>query len=297
MKTPVFVSFRGKILAAFAAALGLAWSFHSTVSVAAPADKFKTVCEGEAGRSSGSSDFIFVRERIKTGTKPIVVELSSLVANSLNFDGATVSWEPIVAPQAGYTFQKFIVKVDPANDCALAGNVIARFSTPTGTQDYNVGDPAIMATRETVFNNVMDFLGFPDVTLPQGDDAAVAEEICERVQSELADGSGLKISTAGDLGTLVGSLQANMGRCLWKSSLVDVVDTNDVKTTACSPDDMAGRLTLDILRGAPDVDLHVTSSGTGTYEITNFVNDTHAKISINDDGTCAASSNLQIDTN
>src|SRR5215831_868319 len=267
-----------------------------------------TICADTASRNvaTGGNDKIAVGEKVKTGSRPLFLAFNSTIQNAWlnNFSSNNISIDLIKAPAAGCSLSFFQVNLDAS--CRLTGPIQVKFSCNSNLYDLN--DPAIDPgnTPLTLFNKVRNVLGldsalgFPascNAVDPNNndnsDEKACAHDICQSIKDQLNNGNSLALSTAGDVGQLIGSMQTTLARCF--ASNQQLVHFNGAGAS-CTPDQVAAATAFDLLLGAPQEHVQLDSSGTGSYLVSILASSTVFTpgdfVSI-DMNTCAADFNLQ----
>jgi hypothetical protein len=229
-----------------------------------------TICKDTASRNVaiGPNDSISAWEKVKVGQNVLVV-FNSSVNNNLSFQGGRARVTIIQAPRPTCNFKRIIAATDA--QCRLTGDhpVQVQFNCSDPGQDqYSIDDPAITPPNQLInlFNAANSVLGlgltFPSDcnTLDNNDQKkACATAICNGLIGQLTNGNTKSLSTAGDLGALIGSMQTTLDRCAVKS----IVSIQGPVT--CKADDIAANTALDLLQGAPEEHLQIDSNGAGTY--------------------------------
>jgi hypothetical protein len=235
-----------------------------------------TLCADTANRNvgTGSSDNISAGEKVKTGSKPLFLSFQTTVSNGLTFTGNTAELTAIQAP-AGCTLSNItanvvdgcLIKPFDSNDSHDNG-VKVNFTCTGGPASYNLGDPAltpadqnakIFAAANAILGLGIDLSDCNVVNTPETIQAC-ASAICYGIQHQLTNGDTKALSTAADLGTLIGSMQTTLDRCFASSSVVQYVGAG----ATCTPDQIAAATAYDVLLHAPEEAIQVESIGDGT---------------------------------
>jgi hypothetical protein len=286
-------------IGALASALSLSYFGLREASAAKPPNPggYQTLCEASGSRNATGTTSVSLTEKIRQGLEagkdPIRTELSSTLGS-----GTVAS---IVAPASGYLLDSIVLRVASNADCNISGAdfLTFNFSGPGAPISVDSDDDDsdtlkledILPSQEDVFNALKVPLGYGDESFPTEENSALVEAVCTWIKDQIDLGQTEKATTAGAIGALAGSMQADLMRCMSESSLVNIVNADNTDST-CTGDNVATTLTYALLSGAPAVSLKVESNGDGTYTVTNIdANDTEgfgttATATISGDGSC-----------
>ena len=240
-----------------------------------------TLCTSGATRNTGS-DKIGAGEKIKTGSRPLFLSFSSSAASgTVNFSSSSVEVDLIKNPRPACTFSKFLVNLqaDCSIDLTSSHQVQAKFNcTDAGQDTYSLDDPTDSAAitppnqNSNLYTATRQVLGLndPSFNLAACDSVGTTEEqlacasaVCNMIKNQMTNGDTKALSTAGDIGQLVGSMQTTLDRCFAGSSLVQFQGAG----ASCSPDEVAASTGLFVLLNAPEEHVQVDSDGAGSYLI------------------------------
>lgn len=267
------------------------------------------LCKDSASRSvrqGGASDDISVWEKVKTGKDhPLLLVFNSDVDNSLSFDGGKAKVDIFQNPRPACKLKKIIVNTDASCNLADTNAIQVKFTCTDGGQDlYNLDNSTDSEALtppnqiENLFNAANTVLGMGLTFAPEcgtlaneAEQVACAASVCNGIKDQLTNGNTKAIRTAGDLGSLYGSMQSSLANCATKSSIFSFQGP-----VACSPDDVAATVALDLLLAAPQESVQVDSDGAGEYLLsilagsTIFTPGDFFQINMN---TCVADFNVQ----
>jgi hypothetical protein len=264
---------------------GLTLLILNPAAFAKPGGGNTTLCESGANRNTGS-DKVGVGEKVKTGQRPLWISFSSNAqAGSVNFSSSSVEVDVLKAPRNGCSLDKIIVNL--TSDCRIVesdanNNIHAiqvqftcndngqnlynldvqadadAITPPNQTQNLYAAARQVMGLTDPSFN-----LAACDSVNDETEQKACASAICNMIKNQLMNGDTKALSTAGDIGQLIGSMQTTLDSCAVGSSLFQLQGP-----VVCDPDRVAANTALDLLLLAPQEHIQVDSDGAGSYLVT-----------------------------